>query len=167
MEDQVHPAPENNPPFQNLPAGDPPESDRDPAASDCESIVSSPISTSRRLLFPEKLAVELAGEQMAHELICRRFLYCLGPIGEKMTVVAVHRKAWSGFSNQARFQSFQIHSNAVANKHGGSSNVKLAWYGHRRERIMEILSRGFSYKEVQDNVHGAVFLSPDSSPAER
>lgn len=166
MEDQVHPVPENNPPFQDSLAGDTPEQDRDSSASDCESIVSSSISTSRRLLFPEKLAVELAGEEKVHELIRQRFLSCLGPIGEKMTVVAIHRKTWSGFSNQARFQSFQIHSKAVANKHGGSSNVKFAWYGRGRERIMEILSRGFSYKEVQDNIHGAVFLSPDSSPAE-
>uniref|UniRef100_A0A7C9A579 NAD(+) ADP-ribosyltransferase n=1 Tax=Opuntia streptacantha TaxID=393608 RepID=A0A7C9A579_OPUST len=158
MEAQFHLVPENNS-----------ESEHDSSASDCESNVSSSTSaasTRRKLLFPENLAVEVAGGEAAHELIRRRFLSCLGPIGEKATVVAIHRKTWSGFCNQARIQSFQIHSKAVANKNGGSSNVKFAWFGHGKERIMEILSRGFGYTEVQDNIHGAVFLSPDSSPAE-
>lgn len=180
---RVLPAPTKNPLFRNFFAGDSPESlpdvespDHDSSEiSDSESSVtgsstttSSSESSSRRRVgaFREGLLVELSEGERIYEVIRRRFLSCLGPIGDKTTVVSIRRKDWSGFSAQAKIQSFQIHAKAVANKHGGNPNVKFAWYGHEKEGIQSIISHGFSFRELQDNQTPAIFLSPDDSPAQ-
>lgn len=141
--------------------------------SDCESSVSgtstissSSLASSRRRDFREGVLVELNQGERIYDVIRRRFLSFLNSIGDSTKVVSIHRKNWLGFSAQAKLQSFQIQSRAMANKHGGNPNVKFAWYGNRRERIQEIISHGFSFTELQDNNNGAIFLSPDDSPAQ-
>ncbi|KMT17895.1 hypothetical protein BVRB_2g034250 [Beta vulgaris subsp. vulgaris] len=45
--------------------------------------------------------------------------------------------------------------------------MKFAWFGGSKERIHHILSRGFSFNDIRDNINAAIFLSPDHSPVWR
>ncbi|KNA25042.1 hypothetical protein SOVF_010200 [Spinacia oleracea] len=159
--------------------------DNDSAASDCESGVtggsggggdsSSSSGYRRRGVFDEALAVELTEDERSSEVIRRRFLSAMV---DNTEVVSLHRRNWAlDFSAQARVQSFQFHSKALAAKlrvgcggggdvGGGSSVVKFAWFGGSKERIQQVLSRGFSFHDLQHNNNAAIFLSPDHSPAQ-
>lgn len=150
-------------------------------ASDCESAVTgssssfslSTTSDSRRIgreIFDEVIAVELNEEDRTADVIRRRFA---SAVGENIEILAIHkRNLASDFSAQARVQSFQLHSKAFAAKvagagaGSGSSAVKFGWYGGSKERIQRILSRGFSFNDLQENNNAAIILSPDHSPAQ-
>ncbi|KMT10592.1 hypothetical protein BVRB_5g117130 [Beta vulgaris subsp. vulgaris] len=151
------------------------------SASDCESGVTGSSSSSsssdsrrrrrrsnlRRRIFDENLAVELSEQERTHEVIRRRFLSAMR---DDTKVVSIHKRIWSSdFSAQARVQSFQVHSKALAsNNNGGAgaspNSMKFAWFGGSKERIHHILSRGFSFNDIRDNINAAIYLSPDHSP---
>lgn len=142
-------------------------------ASDCESSVTGSTSSStspyrrRRGMLDESIAVELSNEDRGYEIIHQRFSSAMG---NNTKVVSIHKRNWSSdFVAQARAHSFQLHAKALSSKNhnnGGNSNFKYAWYGSSFERIQQILSRGFSFHDLQDNpISAAICLSPDHSPA--
>ncbi|XP_027337576.1 probable inactive poly [ADP-ribose] polymerase SRO5 [Abrus precatorius] len=130
-------------------------SNEDSTVSDCESAVSP-----TQVLRQNNLFIRLEEGDVLHDLIKRRFLRGLGLLGPKTELVAVHRNACSTVVSQARLQSFQVYSRAVAKLRHGDANVKYAWYGTRGEKeISDVVSHGFSHAHGQKLV-----LSPDDSP---
>ncbi|KAF3431272.1 hypothetical protein FNV43_RR26002 [Rhamnella rubrinervis] len=100
--------------------------------------------------------VSLGEGSKEHGLIKKSFLMGMGLIAKDTNVVAIHKNLNSGFTRQARFESFRVFSKAVAQKCGGDANVKYAWYGGSREEISGIVSHGFSQcgRPASDHSHG-------------
>lgn len=102
-------------------------------------------------------------EKKEHDMIKKSFVKGMGPFGKDTSVVGMHTNLHSGIAAQARFETFRIFSEAVANKCGGNANIKYAWYGASKGEICEILSHGFSRCRLPQHSqlfgHG-VYLSP-------
>lgn len=80
-----------------------------------------------------------------HEAVKKCFLQGFGSLTDELIrVVAVHKNLARTFTGRARLQSFNIFSNAVANKQRGDANVRLAWYGASKAEISDILRHGFA-----------------------
>ncbi|KAM7468646.1 hypothetical protein LguiB_016208 [Lonicera macranthoides] len=100
-----------------------------------------------------------------HQVVKKSFLEGMGTFAEDTDIVAIHKTSYSGVTGRARFETFQIFSEAVAKKRGGNSNIKYAWYGSSRDEIYDILSHGFSRcggtenRELHGHGHG-IYLSP-------
>ncbi|KAF8390418.1 hypothetical protein HHK36_024944 [Tetracentron sinense] len=136
--------------------------DQEPLASDCESCTSD--------ASPEQFGV-LGGTGMVrleegdreHNTIKQKFVSGMGSLGKHSTVVNIHRNSYSGFTGQARLQSFRIFSEAVSTKCGGNANIKYAWYGDSEDGICKIFSHGFS-QCGNIGIYGfGIYLTPESS----
>lgn len=99
-----------------------------------------------------------------HQVVKKSFLEGMGTFAEDTDIVAIHKSSYSGVTGRARFETFQIFSEAVAKKRGGNSNIQYAWYGSSRDEIYDILSHGFSSRRrgtENRELHGhGVYLSP-------
>ncbi|CAN6717975.1 unnamed protein product [Malus baccata var. baccata] len=119
--------------------------------SDCESVVDSGSSSSRKQPRPfgDGLVPLFDGDRV-HDLINQRFVSSLGLLGTQVSVVAVHRNSYSSLVGQARLRSFQIYLKAVGEKCGGNPNVKYAWYApYSKDEISKIICHGFGNFEQQ------------------
>lgn len=143
------------------------------SVSDCESSVSgntSSCSSAASLSCFGNGLIRLNAGDKVHDLIEGRFMSGLGSLGDKMTIVAIHKNCPSGAMAQARAQAFQVYMHATQKKHGGNANVKYAWCAASMEDITKILSYGFSHCGSMDSsgLYGSgVYLSPDNHPLER
>ncbi|PON42526.1 Poly(ADP-ribose) polymerase [Trema orientale] len=144
---------------------------QDSSVSDCESGISG-ADSGRPGSLGNGLVRLFEGDRV-HDLIKRRFISGLGPIGAETTVVSIHRNTHSSIVGQARLQSFQIFRKAMENKcGGGNANVRFAWYQPScKDEISEVVSHGFAHfgrKPHNNNGlygHG-LYLSPDDSAIE-
>lgn len=81
---------------------------------------------------------------MEHGLIKSSLLLGMGPMGKHTNVVAIHKNFMLSLTRKARFESFKLFSQAVAEKCGGNANVRHGWYGGTRDEIHGIVNHGFS-----------------------
>ncbi|KAK3041805.1 hypothetical protein RJ639_000321 [Escallonia herrerae] len=134
--------------------------DHDTLVADSESDTSS---SDQFRCFTKNGLIKVEEDRNEHDIIKKGFLVGMGQLGKETDVVAVHRNSYDGLTGQARFETFRIFSQAVAQKCGGSANIKYAWYGGSREEICEIISHGFSRcrrpEKIEVYGHG-VNLSP-------
>ncbi|CAK9138613.1 unnamed protein product [Ilex paraguariensis] len=140
------------------------QDDQEQSISDCESGISNPESQ----YWGDGLIKVDEGNRL-HHLIKNRLISGLGSQGAHTRVEAIHRNAYSSYTRRARFHSFQIYSQAIEKKNGGSNvNVKYGWYGGSKDEISEIISHGFGHCRSfeKDGFGCCVFLSPDDSPTE-
>lgn len=95
-------------------------------------------------VFTRNGMIRLEEENSAYDIIKTCFLSGMGFAGGDTNLVAIHKNVSSDLTRQARFESFKIFSQAVAQKCGGDANVKYAWYGGSKDELCEILVHGFS-----------------------
>lgn len=95
-------------------------------------------------VFTRNGMIRLEEENSAHDIIKTCFLSGMGFAGGDTNLVAIHKNVSSDLTRQARFESFKIFSQAVAQKCGGDAKVKYAWYGGSKDELCEILVHGFS-----------------------
>ncbi|KAK2663765.1 hypothetical protein Ddye_002339 [Dipteronia dyeriana] len=133
--------------------------------SDCESSISGPCKDPLPS-FHDGL-IRLQEGDRVFNLISRRLVSGLGAVGRSQAeIVAIHRNPFSGVMGQARTQSFQIFEKAVANKCGGNSNLKFAWYAGSKQELCKIVEQGFG-KPDDNGLYGrGVYFYPDDSPME-
>lgn len=90
-----------------------------------------------------------------YQYIEKGFLKGMEFMRHATTIVAIHKNdvSKSCLARQARLDSFEIFSKAVAIKCGGDANLKCAWYGGSLDELVEIVSIGFtgSNIHVQDD----------------
>lgn len=149
-------------------AGDSTGPDQDSVVSDSESGISGP--SMEQLEWINEGLVKLVEEDKIYDLIKRRFVTGLGLLGPQTTVSAVYKNSHSTHIGQARLHTFQIYSQAVEKKNGGSANVKYAWLGASKDQINSILGYGFSHcnkPESSQFLGCGIYLSPDNHPLER
>ena len=79
-----------------------------------------------------------------HDAVQKFFLSGMKAIGKDTDVVAIHKNSCSTLTGQARFETFQIFSQAVGKKCGGNTNIRYAWYGGSRDDVYDIITHGFS-----------------------
>lgn len=96
-------------------------------------------------LFPEDVFVQIGEGSLEHGMITRNFLTGMGSAAKYTNVVAIHKNSLSTLSRKARLESFQLFSEAVAEKCGGNANVRLGWFGGTRDEILGIVKQGFSH----------------------
>ncbi|GAB4843603.1 hypothetical protein Ancab_013567 [Ancistrocladus abbreviatus] len=140
--------------------------DQESSISDCESSVSAELPESDSLIIG---LVPCDVESREYKLIKQRFVTCLGQLGEKIRVAAVHKMTRTSFTAQAKLLAFQVYSRALESKNGGNANVKYAWFGTSKQGVNRIMAHGFGEEEIRGNngLFGrGVYLSPDSSPLE-
>lgn len=91
-----------------------------------------------------------------HGVVRKSFLMGMGLVAKDTKVVSIHKNVNSGFTRQARLESFNVFSKAMAAKCGGDANVKYAWYAGSRDDISGIVSHGFSQcgGHARDESHG-------------
>lgn len=93
-----------------------------------------------------------------YQYVEKGFLNGMGFMRHVTTVVALHKNNVynSCLARQARLDSFEIFSKAVAIKCGGDANLKCAWYGGSLDELVEIVSIGFtgSNIHVENHSHG-------------
>jgi hypothetical protein len=126
------------------------------SVSDCESSVSGGNNRESRLFHG---FIKIYEEEREFQVIKHKFISGLGSIGLHTQIEGIHKNNHSGFTKQARLQSFLIFARAVEKKCGGNANVKYAWYGSSKQDIRNIVDHGFG-----PNKDGYVSLSPDHSP---
>ncbi|WVZ26077.1 hypothetical protein V8G54_004621 [Vigna mungo] len=91
-------------------------------------------------------------ESEEYESIKNGFLKGMGFMGNATTIIAIHKNDVSfSLARQARWDSFNIFSKAVAIKSGGDANVRNAWYGGSLDDLLEIVSVGFSGCKSHDD----------------
>ncbi|KAF8380656.1 hypothetical protein HHK36_028146 [Tetracentron sinense] len=61
-----------------------------------------------------------------HNFVKQRLFSGMGSLENYTTAVAVHKKSYSSFMEQARLQSFKIFSQAMIEKRGGNANIRHA-----------------------------------------
>ncbi|KAL0003041.1 hypothetical protein SO802_016822 [Lithocarpus litseifolius] len=96
-------------------------------------------------LFTEDVFVQIEEGSLEHGMIMRSFLTGMGSVAKYTNVVAIHKNSLSSLTRKARLESFQLFSEAVAEKCGGNANVRLGWFGGPREEILGIVKHGFSH----------------------
>lgn len=95
-----------------------------------------------------------------HNTIVKIFHAGMGRQGKDTKIVAVHRNSISSLSGKARWLSFRIFSQAVAEKSGGKANLRFGWYGASREEICQVISHGFSlYGETANGESHGIGIS--------
>ena len=75
----------------------------------------------------------------------------------------------SSLTRKARFDSFRLFVEAVAEKCGGNAQERYAWYGGTREELLEFVKHGFSHcgKPVHGQSYGVgVHLASAKYPME-
>ncbi|XP_044476734.1 probable inactive poly [ADP-ribose] polymerase SRO5 [Mangifera indica] len=105
----------------------------------------------------------------AFDLINRKLISGLGALWTQAEFVGIQRNLFSGVIGQARIQSFQIFTKALAKKIGGDANVKYAWYSSTKDEICKIIQHGFSSYGMpkNDRLYGCgIYLFPDVLPME-
>lgn len=123
------------------------ENDED---SDCESESeseaesNSSVSNQFGVFTGNGMMVRVEEDAMEFERILKSFVLGMGSAAGDTNVVAVHKNSISGSTDRARFETFRVFSQAVAQKCGGNPNIKYAWYGGSRDDIAEILLHGFT-----------------------
>ncbi|GAB2223737.1 hypothetical protein Droror1_Dr00004477 [Drosera rotundifolia] len=145
-------------------------SDQDSTISDSESCSNGP---DRRFFRTAELERIDEGER-AFELIERRFKGCLGvDVGEKVTVVAIHRRVYGSWAGQAKVRAYGIYARAMAEMSGGDGNAgnagneKSGWFGTTKEGVERIVEYGFGETEVAMSGRRSgrgVYLSPVCYP---
>ncbi|XP_014508107.1 probable inactive poly [ADP-ribose] polymerase SRO2 isoform X1 [Vigna radiata var. radiata] len=91
-------------------------------------------------------------ESEEYESIKNGFLKGMEFMGNATTVIAIHKNDVSfSLARQARWDSFNIFSKAVAIKSGGDANVRNAWYGGSLDDLLEIVSVGFNGCKSHDD----------------
>ncbi|KAK3224935.1 hypothetical protein Dsin_004797 [Dipteronia sinensis] len=131
--------------------------------SDCESSISGPCNDPLPSLYDGLIRLQ-EGDRVFN-LINRRLVSGLGAVGRSQAeIVAIHKNPFRGVMGQARTQSFQIFEKAMANKCGGISNLKFAWYAGSKQELCKIVEQGFG-KPDDNGLYGrGVCFSPDDSP---
>lgn len=141
---------------------------QDPSVSDCESGISG--SNNEEIQSVDNGLIKVDEGERLYETVNRRLISGLGNLGVNTKVEAIYRNPFSGFTNQARFQSFCIFERAMRRKCGGDANVKYAWYGGSKDEISRIISHGFGHCDKAESNHSygcGVYLSSVDSPIER
>ncbi|KAK1564767.1 hypothetical protein Q3G72_011163 [Acer saccharum] len=135
--------------------------------SDCESSVSGPCNDPPPSFYDGLIRLQ-EGDRVFN-LIRRRLVSGLGlglVCGTQAEIVAIHKNPFRGVMGQARTQSFQIFEKAIANKCGGNSNLKFAWYAGSKQELCKIVEQGFG-KPIDNGLYGrGVYFSPDDSAME-
>ncbi|KAJ1426205.1 RST domain of plant C-terminal [Sesbania bispinosa] len=86
-----------------------------------------------------------------YQFIKKGFLKGMGFMGHATTFMSLHKNnVSSSLAKQARLDSFNIFSKAVAIKCGGDANVRYAWYGGSLDELIDIVSGGFSGCKIHD-----------------
>lgn len=131
--------------------------------SDCESIVTSNDDCYERLFGVEDL-VRLYEDDVIHNAIHYKFLSCLGDLGKKTSVMAIHKKIWTNFrGGDLRRRCFEIYRQRLKNKYDNDKNMKYAWYTTSKEDITRIMSSGFDLEDVpiyNGLFSGGIYFSP-------
>ncbi|KAL4621194.1 hypothetical protein ACB092_06G211200 [Castanea dentata] len=96
-------------------------------------------------LFTEDVFLQIGEGSLEHGMIMRSFLTGLGSVAKYTNVVAIHKNCLSTLTRKARLESFQLFSEAVAEKCGGNANIRLGWFGGTRDEILGIVKHGFSH----------------------
>ncbi|XP_023877877.1 probable inactive poly [ADP-ribose] polymerase SRO2 [Quercus suber] len=96
-------------------------------------------------LFTGDVFVQIGEGSLEHGMIKRSFLTGMGSVAKYTNVVAIHKNSLSTLTRKARLESFQLFSEAVAEKCGGDANVRLGWFGGTRDEILGIVKHGFSH----------------------
>ncbi|CAI0386022.1 unnamed protein product [Linum tenue] len=114
--------------------------------SDSDESPGAPLHCGGRIeVFARSGFSPLAEDTVHHSTIKKCFLDGLGQArAAGVRVTAVHRNSLSVPNAKARFFSFRVHEKAVAERRGGHSNARYAWYGGSRDEIRQILNFGFS-----------------------
>lgn len=143
------------------------DEDDDSIISDCESANSRPAFDPSPSLGEGLISLH-EGDKV-YDIIKRRLILGLGALGRQTELVAIQRNSFPGLTGQARIQSFQIFTKALATKCGGDANVKYAWYSSTKDEICKITHHGFGcYGKPNNNgLYGSgIYLFPDDSPME-
>ncbi|KAL6222540.1 hypothetical protein ACLB2K_005932 [Fragaria x ananassa] len=93
-----------------------------------------------------------------YETILKSFGVGMGSAAGVTEVVAVHKNLVSRLTRRARFETFQVFSQAVGKKCGVNRNIRYAWYSGSRDEIADILVHGFS--NVNADECGRIQLFP-------
>ncbi|XP_050250407.1 probable inactive poly [ADP-ribose] polymerase SRO2 [Quercus robur] len=101
--------------------------------------------TSPFRLFTEDVFVQIGEGSLEYGMITRSFLTGMRSVAKYTNVVAIHKNSLSTLTRKARLESFQLFSEAVAEKCGGNANVRLGWFGGTRDEILGIVKHGFSH----------------------
>ena len=101
--------------------------------------------TSPFRLFTEDVFVQIGEGSLEYGMITRSFITGMGSVAKYTNVVAIHKNSLSTLTRKARLESFQLFSEAVAEKCGGNANVRLGWFGGTRDEILGIVKHGFSH----------------------
>ncbi|XP_021635199.2 probable inactive poly [ADP-ribose] polymerase SRO2 isoform X2 [Hevea brasiliensis] len=107
--------------------------------------------------------VKIGEGSAEHDLIKKTLLEGLGTHAKDTRIVAIHKNSVSGSAGKARWLTFRIFSQAVAERRSGNANLRFAWFGASREEICQVISHGFSQCGETSNgqSHGVgISLSP-------
>lgn len=148
------------------------DDDGDDSVSDCESVITGSNNNNNKNEYFFKGLIKVDEGERLYVAVSRGLVSSLGSFGLNANVEAIYRNRFSGFTNQARLQSFGIFQRSVGAKCGGDANVKFAWYGASKEDITRIMSHGFCHSDIvpaQDHLSYAcgVQLSVLNSPMPR
>ncbi|XP_075660245.1 putative inactive poly [ADP-ribose] polymerase SRO2 [Castanea sativa] len=113
--------------------------------------------------------VEVSEGSPEHHVLRGSFLMGMTPVAKQTNVVAIHKNSSSSLTRRARFDSFRLFMEAVAEKCGGNAQERYAWFGGTREELVEIVKHGFSHcgKPVHGQSYGVgVYLASAKYPME-
>lgn len=96
--------------------------------------------------------VEVSEGSPEHHVLRGSFLMGMTPVAKQTNVVAIHKNSSSSLTRRARFDSFRLFAEAVAEKCGGDAQERYAWFGGTREELLEIVKHGFNH--CRKPVHG-------------
>ena len=139
--------------------------------SDCGSAVSDETSPPSYPFwcFEKDGLVEVSEGSPEHHILGGSFLVGMRPVAKQTNVVAIHKNSSSSLTRKARFDSFRLFIEAVAEKCGGNAQERYAWYAGTREELLEIVKHGFSHcgKPVHGQSYGVgVHLASAKYPME-
>lgn len=113
--------------------------------------------------------IEVSEGSPEYQVLRGSFLMGMTPVAKQTNVVAIHKNSSSSLTRRARFDSFRLFVEAVAEKCGGDAQERFAWFSGTREELLEIVKHGFSHcrKPVHCQSYGVgVHLASAKYPME-
>ncbi|ESQ28175.1 hypothetical protein EUTSA_v10019788mg [Eutrema salsugineum] len=93
--------------------------------------------------------VLLREDNHEYDVIKNCFLSGMGPFAGETTVVAVRKNSTERVTTKAKFAASVVFTEAMKRKNGGNANVRYGWYSGSKEEIDDIISYGFSSREIE------------------
>lgn len=84
-----------------------------------------------------------------YDVIKNCFLTGLGHFSNETTIVSIRKSSTERITTKAKIAAFRVFTEAMRRKNNGDANVKCGWYCGSKEEIDNIISYGFSNREIE------------------